>query len=161
MNETKGIRLKVNPQGAELHEEVGATFDEKTKRRIGGRHLSLKPGTVFIHPDAARAKFLLSLRPVVVMETSEKTEAEKAAESDEGKAAANLVNKDLMERAKKIVQAQNAKLAELDGALRKKSPQDLEKEMKTRGIEVDGGNNPEAMVSAILADEKEKMEKAA
>lgn len=156
---SKGTRLKVNPKGGVLHEEVGHTLDEK-KRRVGGRFLSLKPGQVFIHPDAARAKFLLGLRPEVVFETSELTEEEKAAASDTSKAAARLMDKDLMKRAKEQMEAITKKVSDLSVDLRKKAPKDLEAEIQKRGLTVEGGNNPEAMVAAILEDEKKKLEDA-
>ncbi len=163
MAEIKGIRLKVNPAGAHLHEEVGGKIEKvgNSTRRVGGRYLTLRPGQVFLHPDEARAKQLLDLRPAVVFPTTELTDEEKAHEAKTVAAASSIGNKQIMDRARALVAEQSRKLAELDGRLRKMAPADLKKEVEARKLPVEGSDNPEAMVAAILADEQAKLEAAA
>ncbi len=151
-------RLKVNPEGGHLHEFLTRKKDEKGFLKTSDL-VVLKPGTIFLHPDDARASVLLALRPAVVIPTSEETTEEKAKKATVTAEGLRIAGEKVRKDATETVRKREETLAKLELDLKKKSPADLEADCKKRGLTLET-NAPDTMLQAIIADERIKMENA-
>lgn len=151
------------PKDSELHApgtpvrlqvmENGATLVEL----IGGVRRHFQPGEVFDHPAPARAKQLLELSPAIVRKSNLPTKAELAKKASVEATARKLMQDKLVKEAEAKAKEIQEKLDKVEAQLRKMTPEVLKAEVGKRGLK-DVAENVEAMVEAVLNDEKARME---
>jgi hypothetical protein len=125
---------------------LNVNLTEETKDKT----FHLVPGQVFVHPDDARAKKLLGIRPSIVEETDELTPEEAVKESAIKKRAEELALEKFRKEAEEEAKKEAEDRAKAKAELEKTKVDDLKKIAKEKGLEVPDGANKEAIIEIIL-----------